>query len=253
MVLLRWRRIILTQDGVGGDITISCERPSGSTFPIGTTEVECTAIDAAGNTATASFTITVQDTTPVDTTPPTLTVPDDITEEATGPDGATVSFVVSAQDDVDGSVSVTCTPASGSTFEIGTTTVTCTAIDAAGNRATASFTITVNPITCEGETATIVGTSGNDVLPGTDGRDVIAGLGGNDEIQGLGGNDLICGNEGADRLSGGDGNDDIFGGNGNDNLDSRDGVVNNDNLDGGNGNNDTCLSDPDPEVNCELD
>ena len=126
-------------------------------------------------------------------------------------------------------------------------------------------------VTCLGVTATIVGTSGNDVLPGTDGRDVIAGLGGNDEIQGLGGNDLICGNEGADRLSGGDGNDDIFGGdgsdimtggdgnddifggNGNDNLDSRDGVVNNDNLDGGNGNNDTCLSDPDPEVNCELD
>ena len=35
--------------------------------------------------------------------------------------------------------------------------------------------------------ATIVGTSGDDVIRGTDGPDVVAGLGGNDRIWGLGG------------------------------------------------------------------
>jgi len=38
---------------------------------------------------------------------------------------------------------------------------------------------------------------------------------------------------------------------GDDTLDSRDGVVNNDSLDGSDGT-DTCISDPDPEVNCEV-
>jgi hypothetical protein len=50
----------VTQDNVGGNITISCNPPSGSVFPIGDTEVECSATDAAGNTGeTASFTVTV--------------------------------------------------------------------------------------------------------------------------------------------------------------------------------------------------
>lgn len=72
--------------------------------------------------------------------------------------------------------------------------------------------------TCDGLTATKVGTNGNDVITGTSGRDVIAGLGGNDTIRGLGGNDLICGGSGRDKLIGGSGNDKLRGGSGNDNL-----------------------------------
>jgi hypothetical protein len=50
----------ITQDNVGGDITISCSPSSGSTFPVGDTEVQCSATDAAGNTGTpASFMVTV--------------------------------------------------------------------------------------------------------------------------------------------------------------------------------------------------
>jgi Ca2+-binding RTX toxin-like protein len=66
--------------------------------------------------------------------------------------------------------------------------------------------------TCKGKPATIVGTSGKDVLRGTDGRDVIAGLGGNDTLSGLAGNDLICGGKGNDTLKGGKGNDTLIGG-----------------------------------------
>jgi HYR domain len=80
---------------------------------------------------------------PEDTTPPVITVPDDITEEATGPDGATVSFEVSAVDDVDGPVDASCDHNSGEIFPIGETVVTCTAEDFAGNAAEESFTIIV--------------------------------------------------------------------------------------------------------------
>jgi probable HAF family extracellular repeat protein len=78
-----------------------------------------------------------------DTTPPEITVPDDMTVDATSPDGAVVEFTVTAWDEVDGDVPVTCEPSSGSTFPIGNTTVTCDATDAAGNSASASFLVTV--------------------------------------------------------------------------------------------------------------
>ena len=40
-------------------VTVLCNPPSGSCFPVGTTTVTCTATDASGNTATCSFTVTV--------------------------------------------------------------------------------------------------------------------------------------------------------------------------------------------------
>ena len=78
-----------------------------------------------------------------DRTPPVIAVPAAITVDATGPSGASVAYSVSAHDDVDPAPSVACSPASGSTFPIGSTTVSCTALDSAGNLASASFTVTV--------------------------------------------------------------------------------------------------------------
>jgi hypothetical protein len=78
-----------------------------------------------------------------DTAPPVLSLPADIAAEATGPNGAQVNYIASANDAVDGPVSVNCTPASGSTFPLGTTTVNCSASDAAGNTANGSFNVTV--------------------------------------------------------------------------------------------------------------
>jgi len=40
-------------------VTVVCNPPSGSCFPVGTTTVTCTATDASGNTATCSFTVGV--------------------------------------------------------------------------------------------------------------------------------------------------------------------------------------------------
>ena len=129
-------------DLVDGSVPVTCTPASGSTFPFGTTTVSCSAMDKAGNSASGNFTVTVQDKIP-----PVLTVPGDITVEATGPKGAAVTFTVSALDSVDGSVSVTCTPASGSTFALGSTKVTCSATDKAGNTGSASFNVNVVDVT----------------------------------------------------------------------------------------------------------
>nr|WP_281379891.1 calcium-binding protein [Nocardioides ginsengisegetis] len=66
--------------------------------------------------------------------------------------------------------------------------------------------------TCDGLTATIVGSDGPDMIVGTAGDDVIAGLGGGDAIDGLAGDDVICGDDGADQLRGGPGADRLLGG-----------------------------------------
>jgi hypothetical protein len=80
----------------------------------------------------------------LDGTPPVITVPEwTPVSDATGPEGGLVSYVASATDDIDGPVPVTCLPASGSTFPIGTTTVSCTATDSSGNSASASFPVYV--------------------------------------------------------------------------------------------------------------
>jgi hypothetical protein len=82
----------------------------------------------------------------IDTTPPTITVPTTaVTASATGPSGATVSYanLVSFSDNLTGVPTSGCTPASGSPFPIGSTTVNCNATDGAGNNMTASFTVKV--------------------------------------------------------------------------------------------------------------
>lgn len=61
----------------------------------------------------------------------------------------------------------------------------------------------VEPPRCAGETATIVGTTGKDVLKGSRFADVIHALGGNDKVKGKGGRDVICGGSGNDTLDGG--------------------------------------------------
>jgi hypothetical protein len=59
--------------------------------------------------------------------------------------GAVVSFTVTATDNCDLTPTVVCSPASGSFFPIGTTTVNCTATDDCGNTDSCSFTVTVTP------------------------------------------------------------------------------------------------------------
>ena len=81
---------------------------------------------------------------PVDTTGPEIHgMPADIATTTTGA-SAVVSWTdPTATDDVDPAPTVGCTPPSGSAFDLGTTTVTCTATDATGNSSSATFDVTV--------------------------------------------------------------------------------------------------------------
>ena len=76
---------------------------------------------------------------------------------------------------------------------------------------------------CDGLTATIVGTAGDDVLEGTEGDAVFFAAQGNDVIFGLGGDDVICAGQGDDVVMGGQGFDIIFGAQGDDVLFAADG------------------------------
>ena len=129
----------LGHDAVDGAVAHECTPASGSTFGARQTTVICSATDDAGNTGTGCFTVTVRDTTA-----PRVTVPADLVAEATGPNGAKVVYGdVSAIDIVDGPVNPPCTKTSNTVFPLGTTTVTCTATDAAGNTGSDSFTVKV--------------------------------------------------------------------------------------------------------------
>jgi hypothetical protein len=131
---------------------VSCVPASGTAFVIGETSVTCTATDAAGNTATGSFTVTVRDPFP-----PILTVPAPIRVDATAFSGAVVSYSATAADNADPNPVVSCDPASGTLFAVGVTTVVCTATDSANNTATKSFTVTVvaPPKAATGTTVTV--------------------------------------------------------------------------------------------------
>ena len=114
-------------DVVSGSLTASCSATPGSTFALGTTTVSCDATDAANNTTTKTFDVTVQDTTA-----PAVTAPVDLDIEApTGAD-ALVTFDATVTDAVTSGLTAACSPASGTRFALGTTSVTCTATDDAG-------------------------------------------------------------------------------------------------------------------------
>ncbi len=114
---------------------------AGSFFPVGVTTEEYTVTDASGNTASCSFTVTVNDSED-----PTISCPTDIAVDVDpGTCEAIVNFVTPTGDDNCPGVMVTQTdgPVSGSAFPIGNTVIEFTAEDAAGNTSVCTFNIDV--------------------------------------------------------------------------------------------------------------
>jgi hypothetical protein len=134
-----WSDVSATDPEDDPDPTPTCEPPAGEVVPLDTTQVTCSVTDSAGAKVSKSFNVTVEDTTP-----PTLLVPADISVTTSDPGGRVVTFDdPSASDVVDDSPDVSCSHASGDTFAVGTTPVTCTATDDRGNPRSASFGVTV--------------------------------------------------------------------------------------------------------------
>ena len=137
-------------DNIDSSVAVTNNAPE--IFPLGTTTVIFTAVDAAGNASTASANLVV-----VDLTAPVISAPSDTVVAATDANGtlasnadiATFLSAGAAADNVDVGLSVS-TDASA-TISLGSTTITFSATDTAGNQGTATAILTV-----EDQTAPVV-------------------------------------------------------------------------------------------------
>jgi len=202
-------------------------------FPLGETIVTWTATDTSGNSASATQTVTI-----VDTTYPELIMPEDIMIGAFSLEKQ-VEIGEAQANDLAGSI-LTITNNAPNSFPLGDTVVTWNVSDEFGNSASSQQVISVQPC---GKSLSyynqIFGTAAADTIIGTDvadlifafaGDDMIFGGEGNDCIIGGDGDDLIFGNAGGDHLVGGEGNDILKGFSGDDKLTGGTGT---DILDGG--------------------
>jgi DNA-binding beta-propeller fold protein YncE len=120
--------------GTGATLTVH--------LPVGTHTITLTVTDTGGGSDTDDVVVTVQDTLA-----PNISCPSDVVVSLP-PNSTATSMVVNypavtATDSCSSSVTVNSTPASGSVFPVGTTTVNATADDGAGHTSTCSFTVTV--------------------------------------------------------------------------------------------------------------
>jgi len=202
-------------------------------FVLGETAITWTATDTSGNSASATQTVTM-----VDTTSPELIMPEDIMIGAFSLEKQ-VEIGEAQANDLAGSI-LTITNDAPNSFPLGDTVVTWSVSDEFGNSVSSEQTISVQPC---GKSLSyynqIFGTAAADTIVGTDvadlifafaGDDMIFGGEGNDCIIGGDGDDLIFGNAGGDHLVGGEGNDILKGFSGDDKLTGGTGT---DILDGG--------------------
>ncbi|XP_071824314.1 uncharacterized protein [Apostichopus japonicus] len=133
------------EDNSGVVNLISRSQNPGAFFPIGDTEVTYTFSDPNGNTASATFLITVVG---VDVIPPRVACVQDILETVPLESlGTTVFWTEPTATDESGAVSLQQrSHAPGSFFSVGSTTVTYIFVDASGNTADCIFTITVQAV-----------------------------------------------------------------------------------------------------------
>ena len=131
--------MLLTPD-VGPDLAPDRAPPGVALLVVGDTTLGKSDTQLEASLVKLGFSVVVKDVTA-----PTLSVPSTITLDASSPQGAPVSYAVTATDpdNAASELKISCTPASGSTFAIGTSTVHCTATDPSGNSSSGSFSVVV--------------------------------------------------------------------------------------------------------------
>lgn len=126
-------------DACGSPVSYTYNIVSGSFFSIGTTTVNATATDVAGNSASVSFNVVV-----VDNQPPAITAPANVTVNANAGTTYATGVNLGTATATDNSLSgVSITNNAPTQFPLGQTVVTWTATDAAGNSTTATQIVTV--------------------------------------------------------------------------------------------------------------
>jgi hypothetical protein len=129
---------VLAFHWTNGSTTLGTGASITTIFPIGTHDVTLTVTDRYGAATTSATGVAV-----VDTTPPILTVPGQLVVDADRPSGRPVAYQATAVDVADAVPTLTCLPAAGGVFPIGTTTVRCTAQDDSANSTSRTFSIRV--------------------------------------------------------------------------------------------------------------
>jgi hypothetical protein len=128
-----------------GTVSVAAGQADG-TFTLAVGAFDITNSNATGAKLAAgtssNYQVTVEAPSGPTLTAPVLALPGNISVLATSAAGAVVTYSASASDE-NGAVAINCSPVSGSTFAPGTTTVNCSATNAAGTT-NGSFTVTVS-------------------------------------------------------------------------------------------------------------
>ena len=130
-----------TTEGGVAPVTVSGTPASGSLFPVGTTTVHVNARSSDGQSSWCSFTVTVTSTR----RPGAklyVTCPANKTVQSSNGSAVAVTYSATTEGGV-APVTVSGTPASGSLFPVGTTTVHVNARSSDGQSSWCSFTVTV--------------------------------------------------------------------------------------------------------------
>ncbi|MBL0047143.1 MAG: HYR domain-containing protein [Bacteroidetes bacterium] len=140
--IVTWPNPVAVDNCPGVVVTQASGLPSGSSFPVGIYSIKYVATDAAGNSTTCIFTITVLDieSPVISNCPNNITIPSD-----PGFCTAVATWTSPNASDNCGGVSISQVDglASGSAFPVGTTSISYKAIDAAGLSTLCTFTVTV--------------------------------------------------------------------------------------------------------------
>ena len=190
------------------DVQISNDAPTYYEF--GETIVTWTATDSSGNSASATQTVTI-----IDSTEPVLSLPENVIIDATGLENFVDIGIASVDDIIDDAPAVT--NDAPVVFPLGETIVTWTATDKFGNSSSSSQIVSVQA--CGNSSSNynlIIGTEDGDTIIGSSLPDLIFAKGGDDIIFADKGNDCVLAGEGNDIIFGDDGNDNISGEGGND-------------------------------------
>jgi Ca2+-binding RTX toxin-like protein len=190
------------EDDCGGAVTITNNAPA--TFPLGVTTVTWTAVDARGNTKTATQRITAL-----------------LGDSASCcPAGTNVILGTSNNDTLNGTNGSDCILGRGSQDTINGNGGNDFISGGDGNDNVTGGTGNDSIFAGSGQDVvngnegddTLFGGDGDDTVVGGIGNDVLRGGQGQDLLQGQDGNDLLFGEQGADTLQGGNGNDNLAGG-----------------------------------------
>ncbi len=119
--------------------TITYSQESNTSFAVGVHTVTATATDPAGNTATCSFSVTVND----NQAPVLADCPTNITLTADAGECTTVVTYDPASVTDNCSATISYSTASGATMSVGVHTITVTATDPTGNSSTCTFSVTI--------------------------------------------------------------------------------------------------------------